>query len=95
MNKNLILVSRKQIIIHIFTLVCKKLNISLTVLSEAQLDQKVDIVVIDSEFIDDRFNILKSYSKLIGAISKEELSFETANDFRIPLPFLPSSLQVI
>ncbi|RLA80527.1 MAG: hypothetical protein DRG78_10795 [Epsilonproteobacteria bacterium] len=93
--KNLILVSRKPIIIQIFTLVCKKLNLSLEVLSEAQLDHKVDIVVIDNEFIDDRFNILKSYSKLIGAITNEELSFETANDFIIPLPFLPSSLQTI
>ena len=93
--KNLILVSRKPIIIQIFTLVCKKLNLSLEILSEAQLDHKVDIVVIDDEFIDDRFNILKSYSKLIGAITNEELPFETANDFIIPLPFLPSSLQEI
>ena len=93
--RNLILVSRKPIIIQIFTLVCKKLNISLEILSEAQLDHKVDIVIIDNEFIDDRFNILKSYSKLIGAITNNELSFETANDFIIPLPFLPSSLQTI
>ena len=93
--KNLILVSRKPIIIQIFTLVCKKLNLSLEILSEAQLDHKVDIVVIDNEFIDDRFNILKSYSKLIGAITNEELPFETANDFIVPLPFLPSSLQTI
>ncbi len=93
--RDLILVSRKPIIIQIFTLVCKKLNISLKILPEAQLDHKVDIVVIDNEFIDDRFSILKSYSKLIGAISKEELSFDMANDFTIPLPFLPSALQQI
>jgi len=93
--RNLILVSRKPIIIQIFTLVCKNLNLSLKVLPEAQLDHKVDIVVIDNEFIDDRFNILKSYSKLIGAITNEELPFETANDFIIPLPFLPSVLQNI
>jgi hypothetical protein len=95
MNKRLILVSRKPIVIHIFTLVCKKLNISLDVLSETQLDHKVDMVIIDSEFINDRFNILKSYTKIIGAISKKELGFEYANDFLIPVPFLPSTLQDI
>ena len=95
MNKSLILVSRKPIVVQIFTLVCKKLNIQLEILEEAQLDHKVDILIIDSEFIDDRFNILKSYSKLMGAISKEELPFGSANDFTIPLPFLPSSLEQI
>jgi len=95
MNKSLILVSRKPIVIQIFTLVCKKLNIQLEILNEAQIDHKVDILVIDNEFIDDRFNILKSYTKLMGAISKEELPFGSANDFRIPLPFLPSSLEQI
>jgi len=95
MNKSLILVSRKPIVVQIFTLVCKKLNIQLEILTEAQLDHKVDILVIDSEFIDDRFNMLKSYTKLMGAISKEELPFGSANDFKIPLPFLPSSLEDI
>jgi hypothetical protein len=95
MNKSLILVSRKPIVIQIFTLVCKKLNIQLEIFHEAQIDHKVDILVIDSEFIDDRFNILKSYTKLMGAISKEELPFGSANDFTIPLPFLPSSLEQI
>lgn len=95
MNKNLILVSRKPIVIQIFTLVCKKLNIQLEILSEAQIDHKVDIIVIDNEFIDDRFNILKSYAKVIGAISKTELPFGSAHDFIVPLPFLPSSLEQI
>ena len=93
MNKELVLISRKPIIIQIFTLVCKKLNLTLEVLPEAQIDRKVDIIVVDTEFIDDRFNIIKTYSKIIGAISKEELPFEIADDFIIPLPFLPSSLQ--
>jgi len=95
MNKKLVLISRKPIIIQIFTLVCKKLNLTLEVLSEAQIDHKVDIIVVDTEFINDRFNIIKTYSKLIGAISKEELPFEIADDFIVPLPFLPSSLQDI
>ena len=95
MNKSLILVSRKPIIIQIFTLVCKKLAINLEVLADAQIDHKVDIIVMDNDFIDDRFNIMKSYAKLIGAISKKELPFESANDFLIPLPFLPSVLENI
>lgn len=95
MNKNLVLVSKKPIVIQIFTLVCKKLNISLEILHDAQIDHKVDLIVLDNEFINDRFNIIKTYSKLIGAISKEDLPFEFANDFIIPMPFLPSSLQDI
>ncbi|MGB5866248.1 MAG: hypothetical protein WBG69_00085 [Arcobacteraceae bacterium] len=95
MSKSLILVSKKPIIIQIFTLVCKKLHIDLEVLHEAQIDHKVDIIIIDNDFIDDRFNIMKSYTKLIGAITKQELPFGSANDFIIPLPFLPSSLETI
>ncbi len=95
MYRSLILVSTKPVVIQIFTLVCKKLNILLEVLSESQIDSKVDIIIMDTEFIDDRFNVVKGYSKLIGAISKKELTFEIANDFLIPLPFLPSSLQEI
>jgi hypothetical protein len=95
MYRSLILVSKKPVVVQIFTLVCKKLNILLTVLNEAQVDSKADIIVMDTEFIDDRFNIVKGYSKLIGAISKKELPFEIANDFLVPLPFLPSVLQDI
>ena len=95
MNKSIILVSRKPIIIQIFTLVCKKLHIKLEVLDEVQVDHKVDIIIIDNDFIDDRFNVVKSYAKLMGAISKKELPFGSANDFIIPLPFLPSSLENI
>ncbi len=95
MNKNLVLISKKPIVIQIFTLVCKKLNISLEVLHDAQIDHKVDIIVMDNEFINERFNIIKTYAKIIGAVSKEELPFEFANDFIVPMPFLPSSLQDI
>jgi|GEM_PF-532574 len=95
MNKTLILISKTPIVIKIFTLVCKKLSIRLEVLKEAQIDHKVDITIVDKDLIDDRFNILKTYSKVIGAISNKELSFEMANDFLIPLPFLPSTLEKI
>jgi hypothetical protein len=94
-NKTLILISKTPIVIQIFTLICKKLSIKLEILKEAQIDHKVDITIVDKDLIDDRFNILKTYSKVIGAISNKELSFEMANDFLIPLPFLPSTLEKI
>ena len=93
--KTLILVSKIPIVIQIFSLVCKKLNISLEVLDTPQIDHKVDIVVLDNTFLDEKFNILKTYCKLIGAISNEELPFEMANNFLIPSPFLPSTLENI
>lgn len=95
MDKSLILISRKPVVIQIFKLICKKLNISIEISQETQVDHKVDIIVVDNEFIDDRFNILKTYTKIIGAISKNELPFEKANDFLIPVPFLPSTLESI
>lgn len=93
--KTLILVSTKPIVIQIFTLICKKLQLSLEVLDEPQIDHKVDIIVVDNDFISERINVFKSYCKLIGAISKEDLPYEIANDFLIPLPFLPSTLQQV
>ena len=95
MDRSLVLISKKQIVIQIFTLVCKKLRISLEVLHDTQIDHKVDMIILDNEFIDERFNILKTYTKMIGAVSKKELPFEFANDFIIPIPFLPSTLQEI
>jgi hypothetical protein len=93
--RDLILVSKTPIVIQIFNLVCKKLSINIKVLNDTNIDHKVDILVIDKEFIDDGFSILKTYTKQIGAITNEELSFEMANDFSIPSPFLPSTLEVI
>lgn len=93
--KTLILVSKKPVVVQIFTLVCKQLHISLEVLNEAQIDRRVDIIIVDKEYITDRFNILKSYCRSIGAISKDDLPYDTANDFLIPVPFLPSALYEI
>jgi len=93
--RSLILISKNPMVIKIFNLVTKKLMIKLEILSEVQIDHKVDIIVVDKDMIDDRFNILKSYSKVVGVISNEELPFETANDFLIPSPFLPSMLEPI
>ena len=93
--RSLILISKNPMVIKIFNLVSNKLMIKLEVLSEVQIDHKVDVIVVDKEMIDDRFNILKSYSKVVGVISNEELPFDTANDFLIPSPFLPSMLEPI
>jgi hypothetical protein len=94
-KKHIVLVSKKPIVIQIFKLVCNKLDIKLDILQDSQIDNKVDIIVMDTDFIDDRFNSAKPYAKLMGAISKVELPFEIANDFIIPIPFLPSNLEDI
>jgi hypothetical protein len=93
--RELILVSKTPIVIQIFNLVCKKLSIHIQVLNDISIDRKVDILVIDKEFIDEDFATLKRYTKQIGAITNDEMSFEMANDFAIPSPFLPSNLEVI
>lgn len=91
----LLLVSKTPIVIQIFSLVCKKIDLELIVQNDNEVDEKYDLLVIDKEFIDDRFNIIKQYSKKLGAIVSEELPFEKARDFIIPRPFLPLQLQSI
>ena len=91
----LLLISETPIIEHIFTLICKKLEIELFIKNTNEVDSNFDIIIIDDMFIDDKFNIIKQYSKRLGAISKEELSFDKSRDFLIPRPFLPTKLQTI
>ncbi len=93
--RTLILVSQTPIVIQIFKLVCKKINLNLEILENTQTVHKVDMIIVDKDLINNKFQILKTFSKRIGAISNEELTFEMANDFLVPLPFLPSSLQQI
>ena len=89
----LLLICETNIIEHIFTLVCKRLNIKLTLQKTNNVSEKYDLVVIDQNFIDDKFNLIKQYSRKLGAISSEELSFDKARDFVIPRPFLPTKLE--
>ncbi len=89
---NLLLICETAIIEHIFTLVCKKLNIKLTVQKNNNVEDRYDLIVIDQNFIDDKFNIIKQFSKKLGAISSEELPFDKSRDFIIPRPFLPTAL---
>ncbi len=92
---NLLLICETAIIEQIFSLVCKKLNIELTIRNKNDVDEKFDLIVIDQNFIDDKFNIIKQFSKKLGAISSEELPFDKSRDFIIPRPFLPTKLQEI
>jgi len=92
---NLLLICETAIIEQIFSLVCKKLNIDLTITQSNDVSEKFDLIIIDQSFIDDKFNIIKQFSKKLGAISSEELPFDKSRDFIIPRPFLPSKLQDI
>ena len=89
----LLLICETNIIEHIFTLVCKRLNINLILQKNTNVQEKYDLIVIDQNFIDDKFNLIKQYSRKLGAISSEELPFDKARDFIIPRPFLPTNLQ--
>lgn len=92
---NLLLICETPIIEQIFSLVCKKLNIDLVIEQSTEVDTNYDLIIIDQSFIDDKFNIIKQYSKKLGAISSEELPFDKSRDFIIPRPFLPTKLQEI
>ena len=92
---NLLLICETQIIEQIFSLVCKKLKLDFSVQSTTTIDKEYDFIIVDQDFIDDKFNIIKQYSKKLGAITSEELPFEKSRDFIIPRPFLPTKLQEI
>ena len=92
---NLLLISETAIIEHIFSLICEKLNIHLTIEKTNNVNKKFDLIIIDQNFIDDKFNIIKQFSKKLGAISSEELPFDKARDFIIPRPFLPTKLELL
>ena len=91
----ILLICETAIIEHIFTLVCKKLRVNLTIQKTNSVNDRYDIIIIDQSFIDDKFNTIKQFSKKLGAISSEELSFDKSRDFIIPRPFLPTKLEAI
>ena len=91
----ILLICETTIIEHIFTLVCKRLHLNLTVQKTNNVNEKYDLIIIDQNFIDDRFNTIKQFSQKLGAISSEELSFDKSRDFIIPRPFLPTKLESI
>lgn len=92
---NLLLICDAAIIEHIFTLVCKRLHIKLTIQKTNSVNDNYDLIIIDQSFVDDKFNTIKQFSKKLGAISSEELPFDKSRDFIIPRPFLPTKLEAI
>lgn len=90
---NLLLICETPIIEHIFSLVCKKMKIDLIIQKNSNVNKNYDLIVIDQNFIDSKFNTIKNFSKRIGAISSEELPMERLRDFIIPRPFLPTKLE--
>ncbi|KLE03717.1 hypothetical protein [Aliarcobacter butzleri] len=92
---NLLLVCETPIIEHIFTLVCKKMKIDLTIQKNNKVNKNYDLIVIDQNFVDSKFNKIKNFCKRIGAISSEELPMERLRDFIIPRPFLPTKLEAL
>jgi len=91
----ILLICDAGIIEHIFALVCKRLHIKLTIQKTNSVNEKFDLIIIDQSFIDDKFNTIKQFSKKLGAISSEELSFDKSRDFIIQRPFLPTKLEEI
>jgi len=91
----ILLICDASIIEHIFTLVCKRLHINLTIQKTNSVNDNYDLIIIDQSFIDDKFNTIKQFSNKLGAISSEELPFEKSRDFIIPRPFLPTKLEAI
>lgn len=95
MLKKVLLICDTIIIEHIFALVCKKMNIDLTIQKSTIVNEEYDFIIVDQAFIDDNFNNYKQYTKRLGAISSEELSFSKARNFIVPRPFLPTKLEAI
>ena len=91
----LLLICETAIIEHIFTLVCKRLGINLSIQKTTTVNEEFDVIVVDQNFIDDKFNSFKQFTKKLGAISSEELPFDKSRDFIIPRPFLPTKLETL
>lgn len=91
----LLLICETAIIEHIFTLVCKRLNIDLSIQKTTTINEEFDVIVVDQNFIDDKFNSFKQFTKKLAAISSEELPFDKSRDFIIPRPFLPTKLETL
>ena len=90
---NLTLVSKTPMVMKIFTLVSNKLNIDLVVKDNLEIENENDFIIVDEEFVDDKFNSLRQYTKKLAAITSEELPFDKTRDFIINRPFLPTTLE--
>ena len=88
----LLLITKTNMIVKIFDLICTKLDIRLFVQESSNVSKNYDFVIVDQDLIDDKFNIIKQFTSKIGAISNEELPFDKSRDFLISRPFLPHDL---
>ncbi|HIP11378.1 MAG TPA: hypothetical protein EYG97_02485 [Arcobacter sp.] len=90
---NIILLSKLDIVNQIFTLVCKKLSLNLTIIDNDELLEETDVLLVDSEFLQNNLIKYKTYSNKIILITNKsdnlDLEFERFNK-----PFLPSALEV-
>lgn len=89
---NLLLISKTDIVVQIFELICRKMEFNLEVRQDNDVTTKYDMIVVDEDFIDDRFNIIRQLCKKIGAVTNEELSSYSSEYFKIKRPFLPMQL---
>ncbi|WP_419768341.1 hypothetical protein [Arcobacter sp.] len=88
----LLLITKTNMIVKIFDLICTKLDIRLFVQESSNVSKNYDFVIVDQDLIDDKFNAIKQFTSKIGAISNEELPFDKSRDFLISRPFLPHEL---
>ena len=77
----LLLITKTNMIVKIFDLICTKLDIRLFVQESSNVSKNYDFVIVDQDLIDDKFNIIKQFTSKIGAISNEELPFDKSRDF--------------
>lgn len=91
----LLLITKTNMIVKIFDLICTKLDIRLFVQENTDISKNYDFIIVDQDLVDDKFNIIKHMASKIGAISNEELPFDKSRDFLISRPFLPHDLYTI
>ena len=87
------LVSNTQIINKIFSLIANKLALELIIVENCDDIEKSDVIFIDDAFIDENLIKLKSITRSLVLITKDDLIEANHFDTIIKKPFLPSKLQ--
>jgi hypothetical protein len=89
---NLILVSNREIVHTIFKLVCKKLNLKLTVLKDLEdVTDNSEFIIADEQFTE-QINSIRKYAKKTSIITNNDINITYSVNFKIPNPFLPVTL---
>jgi len=90
--KSIALVSNTEIINKIFTLISKKLMVTLKIYKSINIHEKhFDMIVVDDSFLGENIIKLKTISHTLVLLKNDSLS-EVGFDFIIEKPFLPSTL---